>query len=101
MLKSVHEIDYSNIVIDKKNGRWSDDTIYSELENMFYQIYIHWYYNEYIIEGGLNPVLSQNYFMSYMNTIKYTNKKDSYYNYYKNATHILRKLKLEKLKNGG
>ena len=99
-MKSVHEIEYSNIHIDKSIGRWSKDIIYSELEDMFYQIYVHWYYNEYIIENdSKNPLLSQTYFMSYMNTIKYTKSHNIYDDYYNKATHILRKLKLEKLKN--
>ncbi len=101
-MKSVHEISYSNIIRDKSIGRWSDDTVYSEIEDMFYHIYIHWYYNEYIIDydHNNNPLITQNYFMSYINTVKETKNKGTYDSYYHNATRILRKLKLEKLKNG-
>ena len=90
---------YSNLIIDKSIGEWSNDRLYSELEDMFYQIYIHWYYNDPIIENPYdNPMKSQSWFISYLNKAKHKND-GSYDAYYNKANSILRKNKLEKIKN--
>jgi len=91
---------YSNLIIDKSIGKWSNDRLYSELEDMFYQIYIHWYYHEYIIDNPYDnhSLESQSWFISYLNTSEHKND-GSYDLYYNKANSILRKNKLEKIKN--
>ena len=78
------------MLINKKVGNWCENEESDDLDDIAYQLYLNYYYNEYRSYSQAKQYM----FMTIRNNYSYTLNR-----FYKKACNILRKEKIEKITN--